>query len=369
MMLWLVTWLCQPLLWLAQRREPAAPRRILLVQTAKIGDMICTLPVIDALARRFPDAALTVMHHPVNRALLRHDPRIAERWEADSSAWCGLGAKLRLVRRLRAARYDWIVLGSPNLPWLLMPLWAGIPRRIAVTANHGRSVQRAEPLLTDAQRHQAERLIVDEWAELLARLDVPVARDKPLYAAPDADAAVTALGLPDGALIGIGVSAANKLKELGEDKVADVIAALLARSDASVLLVGGPDDRPLAARIGERLASPRVIDTTGRLALDQLPVLLARLAVYISVDSGIIYLADALGVPVVSVVGPTDPREQRPLHPQSRFIIEQLPCYPCSTVFHTASTCRVGTRACIGNVTATRIADEAIGLLQQNQTP
>ncbi|GLS05992.1 glycosyl transferase family 9 [Chitiniphilus shinanonensis] len=369
MMLWLVTWLCRPLLWLAQRREPAAPRRILLVQTAKIGDMICTLPVIDALARRFPDAALTVMHHPVNRALLKHDPRVTARWEADSSAWRGLGAKLRLARRLRAARYDWIVIASPNLPWLLLPLWAGIPRRIAVTANHGRSVQRAEPLLTDALRHQGERLIVDEWAELLARLDVPVARDKPLYAAPDADAAVDALGLPAGSLIGIGVSAANKLKELGEDKVAALVGELLARSDAHVLLVGGPDDRALAARILGRQPSPRVIDTTGRLALDRLPVLLARLAAYVSVDSGIIYLADALGVPVVSVVGPTDPREQRPLDPRSRFIVERLPCYPCSTVFRTASTCRVGTRACIGNVTATRIADEVITLLHQNRTP
>lgn len=51
MMYLLLAWLWWPLCqWWTRRRCAAAPQKILLLQTAKIGDMVCTLPLIAALA-------------------------------------------------------------------------------------------------------------------------------------------------------------------------------------------------------------------------------------------------------------------------------------------------------------------------------
>ena len=50
----LLTLLLAPLLMLRARlARPSFPQRILLIQTAKIGDMICALPVLDAIKQRY----------------------------------------------------------------------------------------------------------------------------------------------------------------------------------------------------------------------------------------------------------------------------------------------------------------------------
>ncbi|BCL76901.1 hypothetical protein JHS3_26370 [Jeongeupia sp. HS-3] len=204
-------------------------------------------------------------------------------------------------------------------------------------------------------------MLLSEWQTLLARLGVTMTLDKIVQPSSQPPAIVTRL--PDAPLIGIGISAANKLKELGEDKLREVIVLLIAQTNASIVLIGGADDSPLAQRLMDVDAPQKLIDATGKTTLAELPWLLTRLSAYLTVDSGIAYLADACGIPVVLVAGPTDPAEQRPLHPDSRFIIRTPSCYPCSRVFRTRAECWTGTRECITDVSAEEMVDNLKKLL------
>jgi ADP-heptose:LPS heptosyltransferase len=367
--LWL-TLLFAPLLRWRSRTPAAQPRAVLLVQTAKIGDFVCTTPVIRELRRGWPTAELHLLIDAVNEPLARHNPYGARIHVLPRGGLKGLAGRLWLWRLLRAHAIDTTVCMSPSLAHWLVPLWAGVARRASVVPNYGGdSYRRARRFLTHAEPHRAGRFLLDTEFALLRQLGLsPADAAKEAWPAPDArGAADDLLGNLHAPLIGVGISAGNKLKELGEENLFALTSVLLRDSAASLVLVGGPADRALAAQIHARLAGDgrgdRVLNASGKLDLTQLPALLARLDVYVGVDSGITYLADAVGVPVVDLMGPADADDQRPTGPAAVVIRTALPCAPCSHAFRAPYDCAIGTRACVREADIGTLAGKVLGLL------
>ncbi|WP_024304236.1 glycosyltransferase family 9 protein [Pseudogulbenkiania sp. MAI-1] len=362
----LLTWLVSPLLairlLLARKREP---ERILLIQTAKIGDMLCATPIILALKARYPEAHLTVLHAPVTHTLIAGLPEVDQCLPVQSRDWKGLSGKFRLARLLAAGKHDMAIVLSPNLPLLLALCWAGIPRRLSLLPTRpGRSYRWAAPLLSDHETHGGGELVLDTVRRLLNRQGIDLGFSKTMSVADSGEKVCRGLGLDrEGQAIGIAVSSANKLKELGEEKLRDLLGELLVRFEVPVVLIGGGEDGAQAARLCASLnGNPRLIDATGRFRLDELPALMQRLRVFVGVDSGLTYLADTFDIPIVSIVGPTDPREQRPLGKNVRFVIQRPACYPCAFVFKAPYACHTGTRECVLSVRVEDIVEQIMDL-------
>lgn len=355
MILLLLTWLAAPLLllWVALRRRPAQPQRILLIQTAKIGDFVSTTPLLREIKRALPQAQLAVVLHQTNLPLARHNPHIDELLPLPAQGLRGMAGRLWLLRALHTRRIDTVICASPSLAGWLMPLWTGVARRMSVVPNYGgRSYRMARPLLTHAEPHRAGRRVIETQAALLAQIGI---RAESLmteaFAAPGAEQAAERILPADGrAAIGLGVSAGNKLKELGVGRLVELARGLVNLSGARLVLIGGPDDRVLAEQVTSQLPVERVTNAVGLLGLDMLPALLRYLSAYVGVDSGITYLADACGVPVVDLMGPADADDQRPGGPHAIVLRSALPCAPCSHAFKAPYHCAIGTRACIRDV-------------------
>jgi len=73
--------------------------------------------------------------------------------------------------------------------------------------------------------------------------------------------------------------------------------------------------------------APRSLVGRDRAAL--LPWLLSRLACLVSGDTGVAHLAAALGVPTVTLFGPTDPRLTAPRSRAAQVLSRAVPCSPC----------------------------------------
>ncbi len=371
----LLTWLLLPLLWLGRRHAPGGPRRILVIQIAKIGDVVCTTPLLRELRAALPQAHIAVLAVGTTAPLLRHNPHVDTIMIAEPRAGHGLAAKLRLAAQLRRGNFDTVLCCNGGAVWPAVTLWAGIGRRIGVIPNFGGStLALAQGLWSVGVAHHGDRMIVATYFDMLRALGLaPTNADKEVYPAPGAAAKASAL-LPvgDGQVIGLAVSAANKLKELGTEKQAALVEQLLvAWPAARILLLGGPDDarqaRMLLAALAETSRS-RIVDTCGALDLADLPALLAGLDLFVGVDSGLTYMADALKVPLVSVAGPCNMRETGPVGPRARIIQKVMPCLPCAHIFHAPYSCRIGTRACITEVQSGEIVDVARHLLKDDQT-
>lgn len=371
---WL-TWLFAPFLkWRARSRRP--PAEILLIQTAKIGDFICTLPLLDAVEARFPDCRCHVLIHGINAPLLRHRPGNLTAHTLPARGLKGWAGRVWLYRLLRREKIDTVICLSQNLACWLVPLWAGVARRAGIMPNFaGSSYHFARSFLTQLEPHRAGRLLLDTQRALLEQLGIadPLPA-KRLWTLPEARIRAAALlDLLPVPRFGLGVSSGNKLKELGEDKLVALARLLVQKGHGSVVLVGGDMDRALGQRIEQRLADEglqgRVVNTCGQWDLSDIPALLSELQVYVGVDSGMTYLADAAGIPVVDWMGPADADDQRPTGPHAIVLRPDVSCAPCSHAFQAPYHCHTGTRACITGADPGQLASAALMLLERTRKP
>jgi lipopolysaccharide heptosyltransferase II len=129
------------------------------------------------------------------------------------------------------------------------------------------------------------------------------------------------------------------------------VARHLARRGFVVALAGAPAERAVSAAVA-RLC-PGAVDLTGRTTVSELAALVERSAVCVTNDSGPMHLAVALGKPVVSVFGPTDPVWIGPYgRPGAVERREDLDCGPC--YLRAVRRCPHG-HACMNEVTAAAV--------------
>jgi lipopolysaccharide heptosyltransferase II len=135
------------------------------------------------------------------------------------------------------------------------------------------------------------------------------------------------------------------------------LAASLAGEGAGVVVTGSPADASAAAAVCEGLRpAPRSL--AGRLSLKGLAAVLRSVDLMITVDSGPMHIAAAVGTPVVALFGPTDPARTGPLGP-GRVLREPLPCSPCLQ-----RQCRIAeTRRCMRDLDVADVLAAARDLL------
>jgi heptosyltransferase-2 len=119
-------------------------------------------------------------------------------------------------------------------------------------------------------------------------------------------------------------------------------------ADARIVLVGSEGDRavtnPIAARLGNRC-----VDLAGRVSLMEAAAYISCCAAFVGNDSGLAHLAEAVGVPVVALFGPTV-REfgYAPALPTSTIVERRLACRPCSR--NGATPCPKRTYECLAGI-------------------
>lgn len=117
----------------------------------------------------------------------------------------------------------------------------------------------------------------------------------------------------------------------------DVARALQAQRGATIHLLGSPADRAVCDTIAAG-APGRLVNACGRTSLPELGGLLRAMDLLISVDSGPMHMAAAVGTPVLAVFGPTHPARTAPWGTGHRVIQEgsDLALLPSSAVIEAA---------------------------------
>ena len=348
----LFTYLAAPVLYVLIRlRRKKQIRSILVIQTAKIGDLICSTPVFREIKKRYPGIRLTVMAGTVARELLENNPHVDEIITMDHAEVKGLAGKLRLATLFRKGRYDIAVCLNPNVPFALGTFWGLIPVRLSVMPNFsGRTFTLVSVFFSSLERHARGQLVIETYLKMLRAIGIESDNiTKEVYKSGTAEKRVSQhFGELQRPLIGIAVSSGNRLKELGAEKIIRLATILLDTTDVSLVLIGSAQDRDTSSLILKALGKQeRILDATGEFSLGELPALIERLSLFVGVDTGITYMADALSVPVIDIAGPSDMEDQRPTGAKSMVLQKEIKCVPCSHAFHAPYECVRNTRDCI----------------------
>lgn len=299
-----------------------------------MGDVVIATRALAALRRAYPTARLVLLAKSHATSLLAGSDLAVEviacdfPWTATSGKYrparYDLRALARLVRRLRAERFDLVLDARMDARSNLLTFLSGARRRIGFDYGGGAR------LLTDRVPVGAEdRHRLDDWAALLARAGVAPALEAPtLRVTPDervaADALLAAEGIgPDDPVVGIHPGASNLVKRWPLARFAEVADALIERRDVRVIAFAGPDEG--ADELPSRHPIVRL-----RPDLRGLMALLARCDVVLCNDSGPMHVAESLGVPVVSVFGPSRPEWFAPRGEAHGIVVQDgYDCRPC----------------------------------------
>jgi len=371
----LLSYISYPFVFLASRLLAGRGRAgsILVVQTAKIGDMICTTPVFREIKRAYPGCRLGVAADPCVVPLLKYNPHVDEIIPFERAALRGVVGKIRTACALYKRGYSSALVLMPNAANLLVVRWAMIPVRVAVFPDFaGGTLKRLLGLATAVEHHTPPRSAQETYLASLRHLGIREWTDqREVYAVPGADFSfcIDSLRGPGGqgtAPVGLVLGTGNRLKDWGTRRFAELAAML--RAKAPVVLIGPASEAARAERVMAAAGDGPgrgMLDLCGQVTLAELPALIERLSVVIGVDTGVVYMADALGVPVVDIAGPCDTTDQRPTGARGRVIQERgLPCVPCSHTFRAPYECERGDRACVTGITVQEVFAVADGMLE-----
>lgn len=367
----LLTWLLAPIWWpisLFRKLLNPQPKRILILEIAGIGDVVCSTAVFKEVRARFPEADIALMVDTVVEDLAALDPNVNEVIPFAYPTQRGLKGRWQLMRIMR--RFDTALCLIPSAAQLSAACLAALPRRYSVLPDiQVSSYQWLKPLLSHYASHQTGTNLVGTQLRMLVSLGVvgdPANRLLVVTELAQEKAAKLFSCKPTLKWIGLAVGSGQGIKAINPAVLKEVIHGLLALPDMGVVLIGGKKEQALATELETSAANlGHCINASGQWPLHLLPGLLEKLTAFIGVDSGVTYMADTLHIPLVYLPGPASPADQGPMHARRITLQKPLDCAPCSRVFVTPSACMANNHACIDSFTAVDILKAVNDMLQE----
>ena len=288
----------------------SSPKRILITRLRFIGDVVLTLPVIQALRTQFPDAEIYYLaEQPMGEVLLGHPDLtgviLFDRDSIDAQAWYKRPIDhLRFILNLRKHQFDLVIDLFCNPRSALLTLLTGAGIRVGYDVR-GRGV------VYNIKIHRSSSpRVVDAYLDAVRTLGIDVIADRPrlILSADEKEWADTWLGekaVTHGKkIIGLNPGASWPAKMWSWEKYAALADRIIDDHNADILVIQGPGQGTLAQQVADTMKhSPIIVDY---LPIRQVTALINRCAVFVSNDSGPMHIAAAVETPTVGIFGPSD---------------------------------------------------------------
>jgi heptosyltransferase-1 len=333
------------------------PKKILIVLHGSIGDVTRALPLAGLLRRGFPSASLAWSVEPAASPLLEGNPFIDEVIVFDRRHWWkSFGPFLSTIR---AKGFDLVLDLQRHLKSGMISRASGAPLRLGF---HRADSKEGNWLFNNLhiERCGEEISKLDHYLKFAEQLGIPNA---PLewsfnISAQEQAAADKHLTPVSGAYAALFVGSRWQSKQWFPKQIAECAKTLQRDFGLSVVLLGAGADRELA-RQAMAGASNRMHDLVGRTSLREAMAIIQRAKVAVGPDTGLMHIAAALGTPVISLWGATDPRRTGPFGFGDLAIRGQAPCAPCYK-----KTCPIG-RICMQSISTPQIAAKITAALER----
>ena len=327
-------------------------QNILIIKPGAVGDLLQMTPVIRALKAYSPEAKITMLvGSDITASLFKNDARISEIVIFDRNGrHRSLSSRLAFWRYLHSKDYDLVLnyqrsnlktwfLASAAFPCRVLVYHKAKDRTIHAVVNY---LETLKPLGIVASDLDLE-LFLDEGARAFA------------------ENFFSLQGLEGKTVIALNPGATHEVNRWPAVRFAELADLIADQLHACPLIIGGPDDVPLAAEIVS-LSRSKPASLAGRTSLLQLGAVLKRCSLLVSGDTGPLHLATAVGTHVIGLFGAADPLRTGPVGNGHRVIqAGTAPCVPCKSR-------RCGNQKyleCMESISAREVADSIAGMLRK----
>jgi len=334
---------------------------ILIVKLSAIGDVIHTLPSLEALRTRYPESHITWLVEENAWKIIKDHPCLDDiivsrrkRWIKEifrpSTCLQTAGEVISFIKEIRGKEYDLVIDFQGLLKSGILTLLSGGKRRLGYDKTRELSYlfqnERVPPC--DPDLHAVER-----YLNLVAYLGAQVNGQGFFIPLSERDEANIKELLKDNGMdktkrviaVHPGSGWVTKLWE--REKVARLCDRIIDELDASVIFTGDGKDRPMIEAISSRMRRMGV-NTAGTLSLKELACLLSLVDLMVTTDTGPMHLASAMDTPVVAIFGPTAPWRTGPYGSGHTVVRSDIACSPCFKK-------RCETKRCMAEITVDNV--------------
>jgi heptosyltransferase-2 len=307
-------------------------KRILLVRTDKIGDLILTTPVIEVMRKNFPNAYLAFLCNANTKEILKNNPYLDEILTLDKRGKDkGILGSLRFIFKIRKKRFDLAIIFHPSKRVHLLLFLAGIPKRIGYDWKWGKLLNNVK---VKHLKQLGERSEIEYNFDLLRPLGIQeVSYKQAIFIDPEAykfmEKDLMRKGIDKFIIIHPGASCKSKTWPL--DNFIRLAKKILEEGEFKIVFILGPYEEWMQGRIGKELKEGVFIYRN--LDLKYLIPLISKCEAMISNDSGPMHIADAFSKPLIVIFGRKQPglsyKRWGPVSKNAIIIHKDVGCKEC----------------------------------------
>ncbi|MCK9615165.1 MAG: glycosyltransferase family 9 protein [Candidatus Omnitrophica bacterium] len=336
-------------------------KKILIMRTDRLGDVILSTPAIANLRKFYPDSYIAFLCRPYTKEVIEGNPHLDEIIIYDKNKeHKSIFASIKFCLALRKKKFDTVFILNPNNRSNIIALFAGIPERIGLNRKMGRLL--THPI--EDKKHEGKKHELEYTLDILKEAGVTITEKHTYFPIKKEseerieDLLVTH-GIKNNSFLVIHPSASCPSKRWPQDYFVKLIRLINERTNLRIVLISAENEKKFADSL---VKEKNTIDLRGILSISDIGALLKRSKLFISNDSGPVHIAASLNCPVISIFGRNDPGlspvRWRPLGEKSFYIHKGNSCKNCL-----AHNCVLGF-LCLKSITPEEVFALALKILE-----
>ncbi len=339
-------------------QEAISKVRILVIKLSAVGDVILIIPSLRALRKKYPKAWIAVLVGRKSRKIIRNCPYINDVITYDESEPVRFFSMLKMSTILAREGFDIVVDLQNNRASHWLSYFCGARVR-AGHDNHKWSFflnQKAKGVSASLPpvEHQFQVLKLIGTDPLDKQLELWTEKEEEGRIARFLESQWVS---PSQTLVGINPSSSLRwpTKQWPIENFAK-LADELAKHNVRVVVTGSAEDAAYTQPLFG-MTKNKPINAVGKTSITELVSLIKRCQVFVSSDSAPMHIASSVGVPLIAIFGPTDPKRHLVPPPKAQVFWKEIQCSPCYL-----RSCPIG-HLCMKKITVQEVLDSILYFL------
>ena len=317
-------------------------QRILIIQTAFLGDTILITPLIKAIKDLFPNSKIDILIVPKNKLVFQNNPYVNKIILFNKNK--KIISFFKLLKKIKTNKYEITFLAHSSLTTTLLAYFSKIKKRI------GFNRKISKYFLTDKVDFRKNCLRIEK------NLDLIKIYSKKKYSLQtnlfpsqkDSNFAIKNLSGNNNKIIAIAPGSIWKTKKWPYEYYIALIKNL--PKNISYVFLGAEQDFSLCQSIINNLINYNCINLAGKSSILESAAILQKCDFLLCNDSGAMHIANATKTKVIAFFGPTTKELGYFPYRKDDFVFEvDLPCRPCGK--HGHKKCPLKHHNCMKKIT------------------
>jgi heptosyltransferase-2 len=332
-------------------------KKILIIQTAFLGDAILITPLLKALNEVFPMAKLDVLLIPETSIILKENPHVNKILTFSKRKLRNkVFSFIHLIFQIRKNHYDLAISIQSSMTSSFLLLLGGVPERLGFTrqkfltlsVQHTKGLHKIQKILrlmkplTDQKFDMQTEIFWTEIEEEKSKKILEKYLNKQRH------------------IIGVAPGSIWNTKRWIKEYYAELVK-LLEKENIQIILIGGKDDFELCEFIRD---DSTAVNVAGSLTILESAALIEKLDLLVTNDSAPLHISNAVKTDVIAIFGPTVKELGfYPFRENDKVIEVDLDCRPCGT--HGGKKCPLDHHHCMKWITPEIVFKEVMDHLQK----